>query len=207
MGGHSAGEIASAAAVRRLAELGGTRAVSDHDLEGALVDAVDDIELNAGETELGAGTTVTGVVFGSAAAQPSWRVFNIGDSRVYELLDGRLSQVTVDHSVVQHLLDTGAITEEEAEHHPHANVITRAVGFNEPPSPDFSSIPMVPGQRLLICSDGLTKELTDAGVEHYLGGAGDVDEAARLLVQSALDNSGRDNVTVVVIEVHAILDA
>lgn len=206
MGGHSAGEIASAAAARRLSEFSTQRLVNDRNIEDALIDAVDDIEVNAGDTELGAGTTVTGVAFGADPNAACWRVFNIGDSRVYELADGRLTQLTVDHSVVQHLLDTGAITEEEAEYHPHANVITRALGFNEPPSPDFSSLPMKSGQRLLLCSDGLTKELTEAGIRHFLG-AETVAEAARLLVQSALDNSGRDNVTVVVIEVHEILDA
>lgn len=204
MGGHTAGEIASEAVVRRLAELGGSRPVSDDDIESALGDAVEDIEIDAGESELGTGTTVTGVVLGSDPERPSWRVFNIGDSRVYQYLGGELTQLTVDHSVVQHLLDTGAITPEEAEYHPHANVITRAVGFNEPPSPDFTDLPMVPGQRLLICSDGLTKELTELGISHFLGAAATVGEAAQSLVQQALDNAGRDNVTVIVIEVHAV---
>lgn len=204
MGGHSAGEIASEAVVRRLAELGGPQAVTDRDIESALGDAVEDIELDTGESELGAGTTVTGVVFGADAAHPSWRVFNIGDSRVYQYLDGELKQLTTDHSVVQHLIDTGAITPDEAEYHPHANVITRAVGFNEPPVPDFSSVPMLSGQRLLICSDGLTKELTDTGIKHFLEQSDTVEAAARALVQHSLDNAGRDNVTVVVIEVHAL---
>ncbi|MFC6234577.1 PP2C family protein-serine/threonine phosphatase [Leucobacter soli] len=207
MGGHSAGEIASAAAVRRLAELGGATRISDGDIEEALGDAVDDIELEAGESELGAGTTATGVVLGDDPEQPSWRVFNIGDSRVYQYFDGELTQLTVDHSVVQHLLDTGAITEEEAEYHPHANVITRAVGFNEPPVPDFSSVALIPGQRLLICSDGLTKELTDAGIEHFLRTGESAEGAAHALVQHALDNAGRDNITVIVIEVHRFIES
>ena len=205
MGGHSAGEIASAAVVRRLAELGGTANVTEHDIDEVLGDAVDDIELDAGETELGAGTTVTGVCL-STEDEPTWRVFNIGDSRVYQYFKGALSQITVDHSVVQHLIDTGAISEEEAEVHPHANVITRAVGFNEPPIPDYTSLALIPGQRLLICSDGLTKELTDIGIQHYLASQPTAEEAARTLVQQALDNAGRDNVTVIVIDVHAVGD-
>lgn len=204
MGGHSAGEIASQAVARRLAELGGDQPVSDADLVAALGDAVDDIELEAGGSELGAGTTVTGVMFGIDTPVPSWRVFNIGDSRVYQYLNGGLTRLTIDHSVVQHLIDTGAILPEEADHHPHANVITRAVGFNEEPVPDFSRVPMVAGQRLLICSDGLTKELTEVGIEHFLGTTDTAEEAATQLVQQALDNAGRDNVTVVVIEVHAV---
>src|SRR5690606_32803915 len=108
----------------RLAELGGNAPVRKSDIEAALADAIEDIELNADEAELGTGTTVTGLVLGSDADEPSWTVFNIGDSRVYQLFKGALSQLTIDHSVVQHLIDTGQISEEEAEIHPHANVIT-----------------------------------------------------------------------------------
>jgi len=205
MGGHSAGEIASAAVVRRLAELAGKDAVAEADIDELLGDAVDDIELDAGETELGAGTTVTGVCLSTDEA-PTWKVFNIGDSRVYQYFKGALSQITVDHSVVQHLIDTGAITEEEAEVHPHANVITRAVGFNEAPIPDYTSLALIPGQRLLICSDGLTKELTDIGIQHFLASQRTAEDAARTLVTEAVENMGRDNVTVIVIDVHAVGD-
>ncbi|KKI21620.1 MULTISPECIES: PP2C family protein-serine/threonine phosphatase [unclassified Leucobacter] len=207
MGGHSAGEVASAAVVRRLAELGGNRTVSERDIDGALEDAVEDIELDAGETDLGAGTTVTGVTLGSCAEEPTWTVFNIGDSRVYQYFKGALSQITVDHSVVQHLIDTGAITPEEAEFHPHANVITRAVGFNEAPSPDYTALALIPGQRILICSDGLTKELTEIGIQHFLATTDTAEEAAKQLVHHAIENAGRDNVTVVVIDVHAVGEA
>lgn len=203
MGGHAAGEIASEAVVLRLAELGGTKADRKM-LESALQDAVDDIELNVGETELGAGTTVTGVILGDDPNEPSWTVFNIGDSRVYQLFKGALSQLTVDHSVVQHLIDTGQITEEEAEVHPHANVITHAVGMGEDPVPDYANVAVVPGQRLLICSDGLTKELTDVGIQRYLEEAETVEDAAHSLMDQALGNAGRDNVTVLVIDVHAV---
>lgn len=205
MGGHSAGEVASAAVVRRLAELGGRTNVLETDIDAVLSDAVDDIELDAGETELGAGTTVTGVCL-STEDQPTWKVFNIGDSRVYQYFKGALSQITVDHSVVQHLIDTGAITPEEAETHPHANVITRAVGFNEAPIPDYTALALIPGQRLLICSDGLTKELTDIGIQHFLATQETAEGAARELVRQALENAGRDNVTAIVIDVHAVGD-
>ena len=114
MGGHSAGEVASAAVVRRLAELGGSQSVSEADVDEVLNDAVEDIELDTGETELGAGTTVTGVIIGTEADEPTWKVFNIGDSRVYQYFKGALSQITLDHSVVQLLLAPGAITEEQA---------------------------------------------------------------------------------------------
>ena len=205
MGGHSAGEVASAAVAKRLAELGGKLNVTEDDIDSVLGDAVEDIEIDAGETDLGAGTTVTGVSI-STEDQPTWKVFNIGDSRVYQYFKGALSQITVDHSVVQHLIDTGAITEEEAEVHPHANVITRAVGFNEAPIPDYTSLALIPGQRLLICSDGLTKELTEVGIQHFLATQATAEDAARTLVAQAIDNMGRDNVTVIVIDVHAVGD-
>lgn len=206
MGGHSAGEVASAAVVRRLNELAGDVRVTDEHLLELLTQAVEDIEVDAGDTELGAGTTVTGVVIGEAAEAPVWKVFNIGDSRVYQYFKGALSQITVDHSVVQHLIDTGAITEEEAEVHPHANVITRAVGLGEAPVPDYTSLALIPGQRILICSDGLTKELTDVGIQYFLSTQVTAEDAARTLVEQALNNAGRDNVTVIVIDVHAVGD-
>lgn len=206
MGGHAAGEIASEAVVRRLAELGGRDCVSHADLEAALDDAIEDIELNVGETELGTGTTVTGLILGSDIDEPSWTVFNIGDSRVYQLFLGAFSQLTVDHSVVQHLIDTGQISVEEAENHPHANVITRAVGLGEDPVADYGRLALIPGQRLLICSDGLTKELTEVGIQHYLEAGVTAREAADGLVAAALGNLGRDNVTVLVIDVHSVGD-
>lgn len=206
MGGHAAGEVASAAVVRRLNELAGDLKVTEEDVLDLLTQAVDDIEIDAGDTELGAGTTVTGVIIGEEADAPVWKVFNIGDSRVYQYFKGALSQITVDHSVVQHLLDTGAITEEEAEIHPHANVITRAVGLGETPLPDHTSLALIPGQRILICSDGLTKELTDIGIQYFLSTKKTAEDAARTLVEQALNNAGRDNVTAIVIDVHAVGD-
>jgi protein phosphatase len=207
MGGHSAGEIASAAVVRRLAELGGPMPVTRKDIDEALLDAVEDMELDAGETELGTGTTVTGVVFDAdEEGRPTWTVFNIGDSRVYQYFKGALTQITVDHSVVQHLIDTGQITADEAEFHPHANVITRAVGLGEDPAADYARLALIPGQRLMICSDGLTKELTDIGIQHFLATAETAEDAAKQLVEHALGNAGRDNVTVIVVDVHAVGD-
>lgn len=206
MGGHSLGEVASGAVVRSLSSLAHAKSVSREDIIDSLSRAVDTIELDAADSDLGAGTTVTGVFLTEENGIPLWDCFNIGDSRVYQFFRGALSQITVDHSVVQHLIASGQITEEEAEIHPHANVITRAVGFNEEPVPDFAQLALVPGQRLLICSDGLTKEITTAGIAHFLAECATVEDAARTLVAQALGNAGRDNVTVVVIDVHAVGD-
>ena len=112
-----------------------------------------------------------------------------------------LEQLTVDHSIVQELVDAGQITREEADTHPHSNVITRAVGFHEAPIPDYRAIAVEEGMRLLICSDGLTKELTTYGIRHFLVANAKAEKAARPLLDAALGNGGRDNVTVIVVDV------
>jgi protein phosphatase len=201
MGGHTAGDVASAAVVERLGAIGGDSTDADA-IEAALEEALADIDRVGDESVLGTGTTVTGV----ALTRPpggtlEWLVFNIGDSRTYVYDEGELHQVTVDHSVVQELVDAGLITPEQAETHPESNVITRAVGFHEKPLPDYETLPVAIGQRILVCSDGLTKELTEYGIGHYLDAAPTPLAAAEGLVAAALANGGRDNVTVVVVDV------
>lgn len=199
MGGHAAGEIASAAVVRQLAELGTEATIED--VTGALFQAVDDIGKSVHQQEGMSGTTVTGALMNLQSAEPHWVIFNIGDSRVYEFSEDHLTQVTVDHSVVQQLVDSGTITVQEAEYHPHANAITRAVGMLEDPIPDLVRIPLQDRQRLLICSDGLTKELTFEGLQYFLASADTAQTAAETLLAQALGNVGRDNITVIVLEV------
>jgi protein phosphatase len=109
--------------------------------------------------------------------------------------------------VVQDLIDAGHITPEEADVHPHGNVITRAVGFHEDPVPDFALLPIEEGMRLLICSDGLTKELTNYGIRHFLLANPQPQAAVNQLVEAALGHGGRDNVTVIVVDVLAVSDA
>ena len=203
MGGHTAGDFASTAVVTRLAEKVKTDFVGEVALTEALRAAVDDMTRGVGQTDLGTGTTVTGIALTLVDGAPYWLVFNIGDSRVYSYRDGTLEQLTVDHSIVQELLDAGAITPAEAEVHPHSNVITRAVGFNEDPVPDYFLLPIVAGSRLLVCSDGLTKELTEHGIRYFLGEGSSPLDAAQQLMDAALGNGGRDNVTVVVVDVLA----
>ena len=204
MGGHSAGDIASGAVVSRLAELQSDGFASVDQIEPALERAVTDLGAQVTDAQRSAGTTVTGVALVLADGGLEWAVFNIGDSRVYGLVDGTLEQLTRDHSVVQQLVDAGSITRDEADIHPHANVITRAVGLMEPPVPEFSTFPVVPASRLLLCSDGLTKEITDVGIEHFLVSTATAEEAANELLKNALGNSGRDNITVIVVDVLAV---
>jgi protein phosphatase len=201
MGGHSAGDLASAAVVTRLAEVITEGFATTSAIDRALERATSDIEIVGEGSELGVGTTVTGAVLTLQGGEPYFAVFNIGDSRVYQFERGELRQITVDHSVVQEMVDSGLIDREQAEHHPDSNVITRAVGFNMPPTADYWMIPLRPGFRLLICSDGLTKELGDDRLLFHMSAGLDARDTAHALVDAALAAGGRDNVTTIVLDV------
>ncbi|MFD1712847.1 PP2C family protein-serine/threonine phosphatase [Amnibacterium flavum] len=201
MGGHSAGDLASTAVVTRLAEVIEADFIDPDVVEHALGVAAQDIDRVSGQSALGTGTTVTGAALTLVGSDPYWAVFNIGDSRVYQLRGRTFEQVTVDHSVVQELVDSGAITKEQAEHHPDSNVITRAIGFNDVPAPDLWMIPVTEGLRLMICSDGLTKELNDDDLRRHMVAGKPSKQTARDLVDAALIRGGRDNVTVLIVDV------
>lgn len=201
MGGHIGGEIASASTVTRLAAVveGGT--VTPKTIEKALARAVKDIASHPETTDEGTGTTVTGVYLDVAGSEPHWVTLNIGDSRVYLLREDSLVQVTTDHSVVQELIAAGRLSPEEAENHPYGNVITRAVGPSDSVKPDYVRLDVQDGDRFVICSDGLTKELTDYGIQHFLNEHDDPAAAVDAMLDAALENGGRDNVTVIVLDV------
>jgi len=201
MGGHSAGDLASAAVVVRLAEIVTGDFLAPRAIERALEAATDDISVIAGDSELGVGTTVTGAALTLQDNEPYFAVFNIGDSRVYSFDRNELVQVTVDHSVVQELVEAGTLTRDEAEHHPDSNIITRAVGFNAQPRPDFWMLPLRAGLRLLICSDGLTKEVGDERIRLHLAAGLTPTETAAALIDAALAAGGRDNITTLVVDV------
>lgn len=207
MGGHARGDAASRAVVetfRRHIEAG--RPSSPEQVLDAIHSSNEAVRALSEEGEEGtavAGTTLTGVALVDAGdgAGFHWMVFNIGDSRVYSW-DGRtLEQLTVDHSAVQELVDAGLISAEEAERHPDRNVITRAIGADDVVDPDVWLIPAAGRQVFLVCSDGLSKEVDDERLAYIL--AGDTGHAAGLageLVDAALDEGGRDNITVIVVE-------
>ncbi|MFJ4044931.1 PP2C family protein-serine/threonine phosphatase [Microbacterium sp. NPDC089987] len=201
MGGHAGGEIASQATVDRLSDMVDAGQIDDERIVAALQRAVDDIHSHPETTDEGTGTTLTGVYLDRGEDGWRWISLNIGDSRVYLERDGRLIQVTTDHSVVQELIASGKISPEEADAHPYSNVITRAVGANELVSPDYVAIDVVDGDRFIICSDGLTKELTDYGILHFLRENAEPADAVSAMVDAALENGGRDNVTLIVLNV------
>ena len=201
MGGHSAGDLASAAVVERLAEIVADDFVSPRGIERALEAATEDITEIAADSVLGVGTTVTGLGLALQDDEAFFAVFNIGDSRVYCFDRNELFQVTVDHSVVQELVEAGALTRDEAEHHPDSNVITRAVGFNAQPVPDFWMVQLHAGLRFLICTDGLTKEVNDERIRLHLAAGLTPEETAGALIDAALAAGGRDNVTAIIVDV------
>jgi len=203
MGGHLAGDLASAAVVTRLAEVRTADFIAPESIEIALEKATDDIEIISDGSELGVGTTVTGAVLTLVDGDPYFAIFNIGDSRVYRFERDELAQVTIDHSLVQQLVDSGVISQAQAHNHPDGNVITRAVGFQSQPTPDFWLLPLRAGLRLLVCSDGLTGELDDEHLRQHLAAGRAADETATALVDAALAEGGRDNVTVLVVDVVA----
>ncbi|MGN6324790.1 PP2C family protein-serine/threonine phosphatase [Pseudolysinimonas sp.] len=206
MGGHAAGDRASAIVVERLGRERGAAFLDLRRLERAIVEAAHEIDELGDATPSGMGTTLTGAALVVDDGEPVFAVFNIGDSRVYRFEGNELVQLTVDHSVVQELVDAGSISRAEAERHPEANVITRAIGFHDDPDPDVWAVPARPGLRLLMCSDGLTKEVGDDRIRLHLAAGMPPGETAAALVDAALAAGGRDNVTVVVVDVLDLRD-
>lgn len=207
MGGHEAGEIASGMCVRALAAMpqlaSGERSVTAAVLQQYLLRADHSIREATGGR---AGTTLTGAVVVEQMGMPYWLVLNIGDSRTYRLSQGNFAQVSVDHSEVQELVDAGEITPEQATVHPRRHVVTRALGTGDETEADYWLLPVEEGDRILICSDGLTGELTDDHIFRILSTVGHPQDAVDALIQAALRNGGRDNVTVIVVDAKNLMN-
>mgnify|MGYP000917272279 CR=1 FL=1 len=198
MGGHARGDVAAAMAIDALRTVPPT--FQRTELLEAIRQAHQEISRLAAETGgLGMGTTLTGIAFGGAR-DGALLVFNVGDSRVYRLRAGALEQLTHDHSVVQELLDAGDITEADIATHPERNVVTRSLGDGGHLAIDWHQTNTVDGDRYLVCSDGLVKEVDDDAIGAILADH-DPTAAAEGLIERALANGGRDNVTVAVVEV------
>ena len=187
MGGHVGGGAAATEAIRALCGLA----------EPVTLDAIESSLAAAHEAVRGAGdergTTIAGLIIADAWFTAFW----IGDSRVYRLRDGTLEQITCDHSLVQELVDSGVLTPDQAARHPHANIITRAIGIESWTAPDTVSGEALPGDRFLICSDGLSGLVEASDIARMLGR--EPAAAVDALIAAALDAGGTDNVTVVII--------
>ena len=219
MGGHARGDAASAAVVEAFAQ----RAASTQPWSpDAVLDAIQSAHsaiAGLADGEDLAGTTLTGVVLVTTGASPAqldevtvdsgaeaeavelryrWMVVNVGDSRVYELDAEGLRQLTVDHSLVQELVEQGVITEAQAHSHPERNVITRALGVASELSPDVLLLSAEGAHTFLVCSDGVSGAVGLAELESVLRSEAP-DAAAAAIVELALDSGSRDNVTAIVL--------
>jgi PPM family protein phosphatase len=199
IGGFEAGEVASSLAVEVLKDLR-----PDRSFETAIAEANRRI-LAAGRTDeklSGMGTTVVAIRFGGTQREPLAEVAHVGDSRAYLVRGGEMNPITEDHSLVAELVRSGDLTRDQAAEHPQKNLITRALGADEDVAVDTTVLPIEAGDRVLLCSDGLSDMVPEAKIsEILLDSPEDPEMAARGLLAAALDAGGNDNITVIVVDV------
>ena len=209
MGGHNAGEVASAMATSML-KSAHANGIADAKELGDLIKEINVqiFQSAAAKTEQsGMGTTLTALAITPSDqtlgenSVATATVANIGDSRTYLLRNGEFRQVSVDHSYVQELVSDGLITREEARTHARRNIVTRALGIEPVVGVDTWTLPLIAGDRYVLCSDGLVDEVTDADIATCLKRITDPQETANELVAMANTNGGRDNITVIVVDV------
>ncbi len=199
MGGHRAGEVASAVAVEQF-----LRYESEHRampplrrIQGGIQEASDRLSRMAAEDPRleGMGTTFTVLLLEEGAF-----LGHVGDSRAYLLRGGRLTPLTRDHSLVAKMVREGFLTPRQARVHPRRNVILRALGMGGRLAVDLEELELAEGDRVLLCSDGLTAELEDEELEEFLADIADAEECCLRLVSEANARGGEDNVTVVLVD-------
>ncbi|WP_375176002.1 PP2C family protein-serine/threonine phosphatase [Pseudooceanicola sp.] len=198
MGGHAGGDYASQTVVDSIATIDPDLAPGDliRELRDAITRAHDVIRTE-GERR---GATIGATVVTFAVANGHFAAFWAGDSRLYRLQSGSIELLTTDHSVVAELVLAGQMTWDEAELHPHSNAVTRAVGVGEELELDKIRGELFPGDRFLLCSDGLTKYATFDMLERVLK-AEPIETVADTLQQIALDGGGADNISIIVVDV------
>ncbi len=198
MGGHAAGEVASAIAVDTIGRL--APGVADDVLLGAAVESANTAVIEGAQKGIGKpgmGCTASCVLI----EKNKMAVAHVGDSRVYLLRHGTLVRVTHDHSYVEELVDSGQITADEARVHPSRSIITRALGSDPDMYADHFSLDVYRGDRIIVCSDGLSSMIPDSQIEAVAVSAATPQQAADNLTAAALTAGGADNVTVLVIDV------
>ena len=204
MGGAAAGEIASSLAVdetlRLLSDRPDAEAIPLAKAAEEVIDAVNEAIFSRAQRNYrlnGMGTTLVVLV----AQEDQVAVLNIGDSRCYRLREGKFEQITLDHSLVEEQVRLGRMSRTEALRSPLRNVITRAVGTQRKVTPDIFPLQAAPGDRFLLCSDGLTRELSDPQIEALLVVDGPLEEQCARLVNAANKAGGNDNITCVLVNV------
>ena len=199
VGGFEAGEVASSIAVRVLKDL-----EPGAPFEAAIQEANRQIlAVGGGDEKLsGMGTTLVAARFGGTQERPVAEIAHVGDSRAYLLRGGALRPLTEDHSLVAELVRSGDLTRDQAAEHPQKNLITRALGAEEEVEVDTAVLPVEAGDRILLCSDGLSDMVPEGLISEILADSQeDPETPARRLLSAALDAGGTDNVTVVVVDV------
>jgi PPM family protein phosphatase len=201
MGGHAAGEVASAVTIASMAELDSEQADGDMTDELALAVAHANARLQqmivANPAVEGMGTTLTALLWSDGHAA----VCHIGDSRGYLLREGELYQITHDHTLVQSLVDEGRISADDVSTHPQRSLLLRALDGRSIAEPDLSVHDGLPGDRYLLCSDGLSGVVSDETLREVLATIADPDVAARELIDLAIQGGGPDNITCIVADV------
>ena len=199
MGGHDAGDVASARVTEAIVKLPVVYGLDDM-VEGAVIQLQ---KVNRELIDLARSSAATGsigsTVVGLAIANGQYRCFWAGDSRAYRIRDGRIAQLSRDHSLVQDLVDAGMLGPEEAHNHPNANVITRAVGVAEELRVDIASGDAAPGDRFLLASDGLTRLVPDEELAAVLTSR-PAEAAAEQLVETVLARGAPDNITMIIVK-------
>lgn len=200
MGGHAAGEYASRFTVEKLVEK--IKESSQTEPVALMKEAVEQVnamllaEANADRAKAGMGTTIV------AATVIGERLYaaNVGDSRLYVINEESITQITRDHSLVEEMVRLGEMNKEDAKDHPDKNIITRAIGVMPEVAPDFFETSLKDQDMILMCSDGLTNMINDIDIKKIVLGQRDIVEKAEKLVETANQNGGRDNITVVLVE-------
>ncbi|MBF4769955.1 serine/threonine-protein phosphatase [Nocardioides agariphilus] len=215
MGGHDGGDVASRIVVEEFARLAEEGYDPRHGVEvvaGTFAASHQRITEYAEEQsrrtgrDFTAGTTAVVALLVEHDEGPRWLLANLGDSRVYRFSGAELTQVSVDHSLVQELVDEGSIAREQMGSHPARHVVTRALGGPSPDEADYFELSLAEAGRLLLCSDGVTEMLDDPTLARILGAATDPREAAEEVVAAAVRAGGRDNATAIVVDVVGLVD-
>jgi protein phosphatase len=212
MGGHSAGDVASGLAISALAQhatatllpLELDSAAPPLNIDAWLTEAINVANLTVHEQRKLAGTNMGTTLVMAYVADGQAHVAHVGDSRAYLINEAAIRQITVDHSLVQRLVDTKQLTLDEARIHPQRNVIYKNLGDRASVAPDVTHVELQPGDRLLLCSDGLNTAIEDPQIQQLVVAAASPQDACRQLIDAANAAGGPDNITTIIVQMELL---